>query len=82
MKKYSDEDKEEPSPLTRKKSSQNRLTFDQKVDATWMVLMKKETQAMTARHFRVSVQVITRLMCKLRDNPNLLAELLSQRESR
>ena len=68
--------------MMRKKQKSRRLSFDQKIEAASMVFIDKETQATTARHFRVTVQAISKLVCKLRKNPEALSEVLAKREAK
>jgi len=45
----------------------------------YLVMIQKEKHASAARQFRVSNQVVSRLICGLRKNTSLLSELISKR---
>ena len=57
------------------------MGLDEKVQAVWMVQMEKERQADVAKHFRVTQQTISTLICTVRKKPGLLSELLALRKS-
>ena len=46
-----------------------------------MIQMDKERQADVAKHFRVTQQTISTLICSVRKKPGLLSELLALRKS-
>ena len=47
-----------------------------------MIQIEKERQADVAKHFRVTQQTISSLVCSVRKKPDLLSELLALRKSK
>jgi hypothetical protein len=58
------------------------LSLDDKVEIAWKVLIEKERQADVARHFRMTVQGISKITSTLRKKPSLLQELVNLRQTK
>ena len=58
------------------------LSLEDMVAAASMVLERKMLHSDVAKHFRKTTAAISALMCRLRKNPSLLSELISQRNLR
>jgi hypothetical protein len=66
--------------LLRHRGKQHRLSLEEKVDVVWRVRMQHEFNKDVAKHYRISQQTVSRLVCQVRKKPGLLSELLSKQE--
>ena len=66
----------------RKRTGRRVLSLDDKVEIAWKVFIEKERQADVGRHYRMTVQAISRFTSSLREKPSLLQELMNIRDSK
>ena len=71
-----------PGLRRRRQVRKSCLTLEEKLDIAHRVIVCREAQKELAQEYRVSQLVVSVLVGKVRKKPSLLAELLSERESK
>jgi hypothetical protein len=77
LKLFKDIEQEETPTTLRKRTKKRNLTLEDKAEIAWKVFIEKERQADVARHFRMTLQGISKITSTLRKKPCLLQELFN-----
>ena len=69
-----------PPGLRKPTQGHKRLSVPEKLAILHKVLVLFELQKDVAKEFRLRVQVVSSLVCKVKNNPKLLNELVAHQE--